>query len=884
METQYNPKEVETRIYRDWEDKKYFTPPDKFSRKSFCIVIPPPNVTGRLHMGHALNNTIQDILVRYKKLKGFKTIWVPGCDHAGIATHAVVEKELSKEGINRHEIGREEFLKRVWKWKDEYGDTIMLQLRRLGSALDWTRERFTMDEGLSRAVQKVFIELYEQGYIYKGKYIVNWCPGCKTAISNIETEYSEKKGSLWYIRYPVIKGSGTENRVPDYIVVATTRPETMLGDTAVAVNLKDKRYLKFSGLNVQLPLAGRKIPVIFDEKVEQGFGTGAVKVTPAHDPLDFEIGTAHELEMPLVIDETGKMTGAIPEKYLGLDRFIARKLIVKDLEEEGLIEKVEDYTHSVGHCDRCKTDIEPIISDQWFVKMEPLAKPAIEIVENGGIKFIPGKWKKLYLNWMYNIRDWCISRQLWWGHRIPIWYCTENNHPVASIEKPDKCPNCGVSNFIQEEDVLDTWFSSQLWPFSVFGWPEETEDLKQFYPTSVLATDRGIIFLWVARMIMAGLKFMGEKPFEKVMIHGTVLDELGRKMSKSLGNGIDPIEMIDEYGADAVRFSLMMLTSSGQDIYLSENKFKMGRNFANKLWNASRFVLMNVDNELLGRNWDFNNLELVDKWILSRLTKTVKEADDQYNKFNFNSAAFKIYDFVWKDFCDWYLELCKPKLNDPEKKGLTQYLLLYILNAILRILHPLMPFITEEIFQKFPEEFRDCESIMLSPFPKPVKNFIDDYSEWEMDLVIEVINRIRNIRAEMLVPLNKEIEVLIKGKNMNILDFLRNHSHYIKSLTRAEAVELGSETERPAKSAVAVVNELEIFIPLGKLIDIDKEKERVLKNIKELEGFLTSAEKKLSNPNFIGKAPADIVNKEKAKKEELELKIKKLKDNLECMT
>ncbi|MDD3626780.1 MAG: valine--tRNA ligase, partial [bacterium] len=698
-----------------------------------------------------------------------------------------------------------------------------------------------------------------------------------------ETEYSEKKGSLWYVKYPVIKNSSNNGELPDYIIVATTRPETMLGDTAVAVNPKDKRFRKFKGVKIKLPLAEREIPIVFDENVEKGFGTGAVKVTPAHDPIDFEIGTNHKLPMPIVIDETGKMTGEIPEKYIGLDRFVARKKIVKDLEEAGLIEKIEDYTHSVGHCDRCKTDIEPVISDQWFVKMLPLAEPAIDIVNSGEIKFLPGKWKKLYLNWMNNIRDWCISRQLWWGHRIPIWYCEENNHPVASIEKPETCPECGSKNFTQEEDVLDTWFSSQLWPFSVFGWPEETEDLKQFYPTSVLVTDRGIIFLWVARMIMSGLKFMKKKPFEKVLIHGTVLDEQGRKMSKSLGNGIDPLEMIDEYGADAVRFSLMMLTSSGQDIYLSENKFKMGRNFANKLWNASRFVLMNIDNELLGKTPDFSNLELVDKWILSKLMKTIKEVDEQLNKFNFNSAAFKIYDFVWKDFCDWYLELSKPKLNDPERKVFTQYLLLYVLEKILKILHPFMPFITEEIYQKLPDEFKGKSSIIHEAFPKVVKEFIDDYSEWEMDLIIEIITKVRNIRSEMLVPLTKEIEVIIKGKNPQIIDFLKRNSHYISSLTRAESVEILSEVERPSQSAVAVVNDMEIFVPLGKLIDIEKEKERVTKNITELEGFLTAAEKKLSNPDFVNRAPAQIVDKERAKKEELEIKIKTLKDNLKLL-
>lgn len=715
----YDPKQVEDRLYNEWMEKGYFHAVTDYDKTPFTIVIPPPNITGQLHMGHALDNTLQDILIRWKRMQGFSALWLPGTDHASIATEAKIVEAMSEEGITKEMIGRESFIERAWEWKKVYGGRIVEQLKKLGSSCDWDRERFTMDEGMSNAVLEVFVRLYEKGLIYKGERIINWCPKCKTSISDAEVEYDEQEGSFWHIKYPVKDSS-------EYIVVATTRPETMLGDTAVAVHPEDERYEHLVGRTVILPLMNREIPVIADEYVDREFGTGAVKMTPAHDPNDFEVGLRHDLQQIRVIDDAGIMNENAGQ-YSGMDRYEARKQVVKDLENLDLIVKIEPHTHNVGECYRCNTVIEPVMSRQWFVRMKPLAKPAIEAVKNGTIKFVPERFSKIYFNWMENIQDWCISRQLWWGHRIPAYYCLECGHMMVELTMPDKCRECGNASLKQDDDTLDTWFSSALWPFSTLGWPDETEDLKYFYPTSVLVTAYDIIFFWVARMIFSGIEHMGREPFEYVLIHGIVRDALGRKMSKSLGNGIDPLEVIDKYGTDALRFALTIGNSPGNDLRFSYEKVESSRNFANKIWNASRFVLMNFDENLDFSKVNSSKFILSDRWILNRINTIVKEVTENLDKFETGTALQKIYEFIWEEFCDWYIEMVKPRLYDKEDDTRleAQYVLNYVLGAAMKLLHPFMPFITEEIYSHLVNE---DESIMISNWPETMDeyNYPDD--------------------------------------------------------------------------------------------------------------------------------------------------------------
>ncbi len=746
--SRYNPKEAEDRWYKFWEEKNLFSAKINSSKRPFCIVIPPPNVTGILHMGHALNDTIQDILIRYHRMKGEESLWMPGTDHAGIATQNVVEKSIAKEGLKRQDLGREQFIERVWQWREQYGSTIIHQLKKLGASCDWERTRFTMDAQYSQAVVEVFVWLYEKGLIYRGSYIINWCPRCQTALSDEEAAHHELHGNLYYLKYPF------KDNPEEFVVVATTRPETMLGDTAVAVNPKDKRYKKLIGKKLILPLVNREIEIIGDSVVDMKFGTGAVKVTPAHDPNDYALGKKHNLEFINIMHPDATLNENAGE-YSGMDRFEAREVILEDLKEKKLLEKIEPHTLSAGHCYRCHTIIEPYLSRQWFVKMKPLAGPAIEAVKKGKIKFHPKRWTKVYLNWMENIQDWCISRQIWWGHRIPVYYCKNcaDKNIIVSRVRPEKCPVCGSVDIYQDEDVLDTWFSSWLWPFATFYWPKESEDLKYFYPTSVLVTAPEIIFFWVARMIMAGFEFMNDKPFSDVYIHGTVRDIEGKKMSKSLGNVIDPLEIINEYGADALRFSLISITAQGQDVFLSQERFEQGRNFANKVWNASRFILMNLEPQYVKTDlcvfFKKENLDIVNRWILSRFYSTLKQAGKHLDNFKFNEAANLLYGFFWHEFCDWYLELIKPSLYQDADGSLrenTQRTLLETLDATMRLLHPVMPFITEEVWQQIPRK-GGANSIMIARFPEPDERFDDEQAAEEMGLVIEVITALRNVRA-----------------------------------------------------------------------------------------------------------------------------------------
>lgn len=867
MQKSYEPKGIEEKWYASWEEKGLFSPETyEGASGTFSIVIPPPNVTGSLHMGHALDNTIQDILARYKRMRGFKVLWLPGTDHAGIATQNVVEKSLLKEGVKKEDLGREAFLKKVWQWKEQYGGNITRQLRRLGASCDWTRERFTMDEGLSRAVRKAFVSLYREGLIYKGKRMVNWCPRCTTAISDIEVEHESKKGSLWHIKYAV---DGTDR----HITVATTRPETMLGDTAVAINPEDERYSHFAGKMLVLPLVGRKIPVIKDGFVDPAFGTGAVKVTPAHDPNDFEMAVRHNLPKINILTTDGKIT--LEEfsqdeqerisAYKGLDRGKARAKIVEELEEKGFIEKIEDYGNNVGKCYRCKTEIEPYLSDQWFVKVAPLAEAAIKAVESGAISYIPERWTKVYLDWMTNLRDWCISRQIWWGHRIPVWYC-RCGEVVVSEQDPDKCPSCGSKHMRQDSDVLDTWFSSSLWPFSTMGWPDGTKDLKDYYPTSVLVTGYDIITFWVSKMIMMGMKFMGREPFGKVFIHGLIRDVSGKKMSKSLGNVIDPLDVIDHAGADALRFSLVSLvTAGGQDLKLAEEKITEGRNFANKIWNVSRFVLMQEGNDLLC-DFDPKELSLADRWILSKYAHAASEITSLLERFEFGEAARKLYEFIWSQFCDWYVELSKIPLYGVEgNRKNTLKVINYVLVNTLRLLHPFMPFETEEIFMRIRPGSR---SIMLERWPEGHEAFMDVRSESEMSSVIEVIRAVRNIRSEMNIPSSKEIELLIASPDNT--EVLERASCYIKTLVRASVIKISRAIDaRPERSAMAAVSSAQIFIPLGGLIDIEKESARLKKGLADMELLIERASAKLSNNDFLSRAKKELVDAEKAKYKEL---------------
>jgi len=850
----YDPSEIEDRLYKFWDESGYFKPDDDKSKKPFSIVIPPPNVTGQLHMGHALNNTLQDIIIRTKRMQGYSTLWIPGTDHAGIATQIKVEQVLREsKGLTRHDVGRDEFLKLVWEWKQQYGSRIISQLKKLGSSCDWSREAFTMDEGLSKAVRKTFVSLYDKGLIYKGLRITNWCPHCSTALSDAEVEHKEIPGAFWHIRYPVKDSEG------EYVTIATTRPETLLGDTAVAVHPDDERYKHLVGKTLILPLVNREIPVIADEYVAMDFGTGCVKITPCHDPNDFEVGSRHGLENIQVIDEKG-FINENGGKYNGLERFEARKAIVEDLKNEGFLIKIEEHSHNVGHCYRCGSVIEPLASKQWFVKMPPLAKPAIDVVKDGSINYIPDRFSKIYLNWMENIHDWCISRQLWWGHRIPAFYCEDCGEMVVSETDITECPKCKSAKIRQEDDVLDTWFSSALWPFSTLGWPENTEDLERYFPTSVLVTAYDIITFWVSKMIFMSIENMKDIPFPKVFIHGLVRDAQGRKMSKSLGNGIDPLEVIDKYGADALRFALATGNSPGNDMRFSDEKIEAARNFNNKIWNASRFVLMNLDIEEFELP-ETSELETEDKWILSLYNKLVEEVTANIENYELGIALSKLYDFIWDIFCDWYIELLKPRLSDKGSKTnlVAQNVITYVLSNTLKLLHPFMPFITEEIWQTLPHT---GESIMVSDYPVYKSELNFEKEEVIMNRLITAIRAVRNRRSEMNVPPSRKAALIIVSPYADTYNE-KTEMFFVK-LASASQIEYADSYDD--ENAVQIITDsAKIYIPLADMVDFDKEKERLEKEkakaLSEIERF----EKKLSNESFVAKAPAAVVEGEKAK-------------------
>ena len=852
LEKVYEPKEVEQRLYDEWESKGYFHAEVNKDKKPFTIVIPPPNITGQLHMGHALDNMIQDAIIRTKRMQGYEALWLPGTDHASIATEVKIVDKLKEEGTSKEELGRERFLERAWEWKKQYGGRIVQQLRKLGSSCDWERERFTMDEGCSKAVNEFFVRLYKKGLIYKGDRIINWCPDCRTALSDAEVEYAEHDSHLWHFRYPAEDGG-------EGITVATTRPETMLGDTAVAVNPKDERYTHLVGKNVMLPIMNRPIPVVADEYVDMEFGTGAVKITPAHDPNDFEVAERHSLPVIRVLDDSGYVN-SFGGKYEGVYKDDARKQIVDEIESLGLLVKIDDHKHNVGHCYRCDATVEPIVSKQWFVAMKSLAEPAIEAVRTGDIKLVPKRSESVYFNWMDNIRDWCISRQLWWGHRIPAWTCASCGTMTVATEAPDTCPNCASANLQQEEDVLDTWFSSGLWPFSTLGWPDKTPELDYFYPTNVLVTGYDILFFWVARMIMSGFECMGEKPFDYVSIHGLVRDAQGRKMSKSLGNGIDPLEVIDEYGADALRFSLAAGVRVGGDLRFSPEKVLSARNFANKIWNAARFVLMNTGDSIAPI--DEARLDIADKWILSRLSDMVTDVTSLIERFELGMAAQKLHDFLWSEYCDWYIEMAKPRLNaeDEADKQTAVSVLNTVLEGTLKLLHPFMPFITDEIYQSLPGT---TGSIMVSAWPAPGKTYAVE--EKAMANVMELIRGIRNIRAEMNVPAGKRAALKILASGDARADY-EMCAIYIERLGFASSLEFIADKAGVPANAVSVIGVgAEAFMPLGELIDIDKEIARLSAEAERLEREIKRAEGKLSNPGFTAKAPAAVVQEERDK-------------------
>ncbi len=881
LQKSYDPHQVEEKWYRYWGERGYFRADENSEEKTYSIVIPPPNVTGVLHIGHALNNTLQDILIRFKRMEGYNALWMPGTDHAGIATQNVVERQLLEEGLDRHTLGREEFIKRVWKWKTQSGGTIISQLKKLGASCDWSRERFTMDEGLSEAVKEVFIRLYQEGLIYRSHYIINWCPRCHTALSDLEVEHQEMLGKLYHLKYPFKETDRS-------VTVATTRPETMLGDTAVAVNPEDGRYQVVVGKKVILPVVNREIPVIADPYVDIEFGTGCLKITPAHDFNDFEIGLKHGLEQIKVIDETGRMNeNAGP--YQGMDRFECREQMVEDFRKDGVLIRIEDYRHMVGQCYRCKTIVEPNLSLQWFVKTKPLAKTAIEAVRDGRTRIIPSVWEKTYFEWMENIRDWCISRQIWWGHRIPAWYCDQCGAVIVSKETPASCPKCGSGRLTPETDVLDTWFSSALWPFSTMGWPKETKLLKRFYPTSVLVTGFDILFFWVARMMMMGLKFMGDVPFRDVYIHGLVRDERGEKYSKTRGNVVDPLDLIDRFGADALRFTLAALTMPGSDLKLSESRTEGYRHFANKIWNASRFALMNLKTfniDRLTQESPPEELSLPDRWIRVRLNQVIREVKKSLEDYKFNEAAYILYQFIWHEFCDWYVELtklCLYKEGDKRKQDLTRQTLLGVLDSILRLLHPFMPFITEEIWQQLPQR-RENESIMVAEFPKPDKRYDDETVADEMGLIIEVINALRNIRGEMNLPPAEQVTALIRTRSEEVEEKLRENQSFIQLLALVKKVEFGQDLGKPRYSAFAVVRGVEIFVPMERS-RMEEEAKRLQKEILKIEKENDFVMKKLSNEKFLSKAPPEIVQEVKEKaleyrdhQEKLEESLNKIKE------
>jgi valyl-tRNA synthetase len=917
---QYSPKETEDKWYKFWEKKGYFRARVNPDKKPFCIVIPPPNVTGILHMGHALNNTIQDILIRYHRMKGEESLWMPGTDHAGIATQNVVEKAIAREGLKRQDLGRERFLERVWQWKEKYGSTIIEQLKKLGASCDWSRTRFTMDVEYSKAVMEVFVRLYKKGLIYRENYIINWCPRCQTALSDEEAPHQEIQGHLYFIRYPLksvdqlacepvsqFKPANRQTGKPaNYIVVATTRPETMLGDTAVAVNPKDRRYKKLIGKSLILPLVNREIKIIADSMVDMKFGTGAVKVTPAHDPNDYILGKKHNLEFLNIMNPDGSLNENAGD-YKGMGRFEAREVILEDLKEKDLLEKIQPHKLSAGHCYRCHTIVEPYLSPQWFVKMKPLVKPAIEVVKKGKIKFHPKRWTKVYLNWMENIQDWCISRQIWWGHRLPVYYCNncrascvvsresknetqDTRHKtqdkpgvIVSKVKPDRCPDCGSTDIYQDEDVLDTWFSSWLWPFATFYWPPEVQtperraqsekELKYFYPTSVLVTASEILFFWVARMIMAGLEFMGNIPFSDVYIHGTVRDIEGRKMSKSLGNIIDPLDIISEYGTDALRFCLASCAGQG-DLFLSREKFEMGRNFANKIWNASRFVLMNLNRDKAKADlcvfFQKGNLNLFDRWILSRFYTTLKAVNRNLNNYHFNEAANLIYAFFWHEYCDWYLEIAK---NNLEQEG-CQLIMYKVLEKTLRVLHPFMPFITEEIWQKLPHE---GESIMIQRWPHVQEQTLDKKSESQMEILIEVIKSIRNLRSQINLKTSQAVPVSVYPYKGNYRRLMEDNRELIANLAKLETLRILEKSGRPKDTVSDVTKSADIYLHFRGLIDINSERNRIKGNLGRQEQILKAKKEKIQNRDFLRRAPREVVDRERKSIAELENAIRRLK-------
>lgn len=872
----YSPQDIEKKWYQHWEDAGYFAP--KGEGKPFTILIPPPNVTGILHIGHVLNNTLQDVVVRYHRMKGEPTLWLPGVDHAGIATQNMVEKELAKAGTTRHEIGREALLERIWAWKHEKGNIIIDQLKLLGASCDWSRQRFTMDEMLSRAVKEVFVSLYEEGLIYKGKYIINWCPRCVTALANDEVEHADEDGKLWYIRYPYADKSDR------YVVIATTRPETMLGDVAVAVNPTDTRYKELIGQELILPLTGRTIPVIADDYVDKDFGTGCVKVTPAHDPNDFEIGRRHDLPQLLVMDEYAIMNNEAGADFAGLSRFQCREKVLELLEEQGLLEKTQKHEHAVGHCYRCTTAIEPYLSDQWFVKMQPLARRAIEVVENGEIRFQPARWTKVYMHWMNNIRDWCISRQIWWGHRIPAYYCEDCGQMIVAKEAPASCDKCGSERLHQDENVLDTWFSSWLWPFSTMGWPDETDDLKRFLPTQVLITAPEIIYLWVARMIMSTLHFKDVIPFDTVLLHGTVRDDLGRKMSKSLGNSPDPIDIIGRVGADALRFSMIFNTPKGADVIYSDAILETGRNFTNKIWNAYRFIMMNTQGiEGLPEREELE-LELADSWIYSRLAETTLEARNYYENLALNDATQAIFHFIWNDYCSWYIELAKDRLKEDAERvsRLTaKYVLLDVMQASMRLLHPIMPYITEEIWQAIKEVFPLTEeALIVAEFPEAKDSDIQPTIRDEMALMQESISAIRNLRKQVNLPPATLVKIVAKTANKAQNALFEAYRGYFNRLARVESIESGMDVEKPKPAISAVVRNIELFLPLTGLLDLAQERERLQKQIDKLEKDLAVMQNKLNNQNFIQNAKPEVVDKEREKYSEVNTKLELIRQQL----
>ncbi len=890
---QYNPTDVEERRYQWWDAQGLFQADVRKGRKPYTIVIPPPNVTGILHMGHALNNTIQDILIRAKRMQGFNALWVPGTDHAGIATQNVVERALAKEGKKRQDLGREAFIQRVWAWKEQYGNTILYQLKRLGASCDWRRTRFTMDDGLSQAVVEVFVRLYEQGLIYRGNYIINWCPRCQTALADEEAPREATQGKLYHIRYPLQE---PQPGGLQHIEVATTRPETMLGDTAIAVHPKDPRYKALIGQRALLPIVNRLLPIIADEIVDREFGTGAVKVTPAHDPVDFQLGRKHSLEFINVMTDDAKMV-AVPKAYEGLDRFDCRSKLIVDLEQQGYLGPIDEHQHNVGHCYRCHTVVEPRLSPQWFVKMRPLAEPALKAVKSGAVTFAPDRWTKVYLNWMENIQDWCISRQIWWGHRIPVWYCercaletaantglrrapSKQAPPgvIVSRTAPVTCPRCGSEDLRQDEDVLDTWFSSWLWPFSTLGWPQKTKDLAYFYPTSTLVTAQEIIFFWVARMVMAGYFCMGKPPFARVYIHGTVRDMTGKKMSKSLGNIIDPLEIIKEYGTDALRYTLVTSTAIGQDIFLSEERFAAGRNFANKLWNATRYVLAQPAGARTGKTTP----SIPDRWILSRLQRTITRVTRSLDAFLFNDAANALYDFLWHDFCDWYLELSK---HVPEaERAATRHTLLTVLETALRLLHPIMPFVTEELWQRLPPEVRGKgtarpASIMIAPWPKASTKLLDPEAEASIGRFKAVVTAIRTTRAELNVPHDRRPAVHLIAKPSKVRIFL-DLNLLLRAMAQVGDITVAASGKRPKDAATAMVEGIEVFVPLTGLIDVQKELARLKQQVEALNRQLAQVDARLRDAQFTSKAPKDVIDQAKDRRTQVQESLKKLSEHL----